>query len=47
VDIDIEAVRPGVLGMLRVNMGLQPGERLLVVTDVPTPARRSSAPEKK
>lgn len=44
MDIDIEAIRPGVLGMLRVNMGLQPGERLLVVTDVPTPAQWAEWP---
>ncbi len=30
-----EAITQGVVDMLRVNMGLRPGERLLVVTDVP------------
>jgi len=30
-----EAITQGVLDMLRVNMGLKAGERLLVVTDVP------------
>ena len=30
-----EAITQGVMDMLRVNMGLKPGERLLVVTDVP------------
>jgi leucyl aminopeptidase (aminopeptidase T) len=30
-----ELIEEGVLGMLRVNMGLQEGERLLVVTDPP------------
>jgi leucyl aminopeptidase (aminopeptidase T) len=30
-----EAIADGVEDMLRVNMGLKPGERLLVVTDVP------------
>lgn len=34
--IDVEKVRQGVLNMLKVNMGIQPGERLLVVTDIPT-----------
>jgi len=32
-----EAITQGVLNMLRVNMGLRPGERLLVVTDIPRP----------
>ncbi|MDI6772116.1 MAG: helix-turn-helix domain-containing protein, partial [bacterium] len=35
--IDRTAITPGVLSMLRVNMGLRQGERVLVVTDVPTP----------
>jgi hypothetical protein len=30
-----ELIEEGVLSMLRVNMGLQEGERLLVVTDPP------------
>jgi leucyl aminopeptidase (aminopeptidase T) len=30
-----EAIAQGVMDMLRVNMGLKPGETLLVVTDVP------------
>lgn len=30
-----ETIAQGVVDMLRVNMGLNPGERLLVVTDVP------------
>lgn len=30
-----EAITQGVVDMLRVNMGLKPGERLLIVTDVP------------
>jgi len=30
-----EAITPGVINMLRVNMGLKAGERLLVATDVP------------
>jgi leucyl aminopeptidase (aminopeptidase T) len=42
-----DAIADGVVDMLRVNMGLEPGERLLVMTDVPrasewqdeTPAR--------
>lgn len=37
VNIDIEPIRLGVLEMLRVNMGLRSGERLLVVTDIPAP----------
>jgi leucyl aminopeptidase (aminopeptidase T) len=34
---DEEKITPGVRTMLEVNMGWQPGERLLVVTDVPRP----------
>jgi leucyl aminopeptidase (aminopeptidase T) len=32
-------IRQGVLDLLRVNMGLQSGEKLLVVTDLPTAAQ--------
>ncbi len=32
-----EAITPGVLNMLRLNMELQPGETLLVATDIPRP----------
>jgi aminopeptidase len=32
-----EAIAQGVVDMLRVNMGLKPGETLLVVTDTPRP----------
>ncbi|MBC7220604.1 aminopeptidase [Candidatus Bipolaricaulota bacterium] len=35
--IEVETIRPGVVGMLRVNLGIQAGESVLVVTDVPTP----------
>jgi len=31
-----EAITSGVIDMLRVNMGLKPGETLLIVTDVPS-----------
>jgi len=34
--IDRTAILPGALDMLRVNMGVQPGERILVLTDTPT-----------
>ncbi|MEW6397983.1 MAG: hypothetical protein AB1503_02285 [Bacillota bacterium] len=42
--IDVETIRPGVRAMLEVNMGLAPGERLLVVTDVPTPVQWAEWP---
>ncbi len=35
--IDREAITPGTRSMLRVNMGVREGERILVVTDAPTP----------
>lgn len=44
MDIDVEAIRPGVRAMLEVNLGLVPGERLLVVTDVPSPAQWTEWP---
>ena len=31
-----EAIAQGVIDMLQVNMGLKPGEQLLVVSDVPS-----------
>lgn len=34
--IEKEKITQGVVNMLRVNMGLKPGEKLLVVTDAPT-----------
>jgi len=34
--IDQAAILPGTLEMLRVNMAVQPGERILVLTDTPT-----------
>lgn len=37
MEIDAETIRPGVVGMLRANLGVQAGESVLVVTDVPTP----------
>ncbi|MDR7484570.1 MAG: hypothetical protein QN187_04495 [Armatimonadota bacterium] len=42
--IDREAMTPGVLSMLRVNMGLRDEERLLVVTDLPTPQQWAHLP---
>lgn len=35
--IEIDKIEGGVVRMLQVNMGLQPGERLLVLSDVATP----------
>jgi leucyl aminopeptidase (aminopeptidase T) len=35
--VDRAKVEDGILKMLSVNMGIRPGEHLLVVTDVPTP----------
>lgn len=35
--VDPEAIVQGTLAMLRVNMGVKAGERVLVLTDVPTP----------
>ena len=32
---DTDQIRSGVLNMLSVNMGLKPGERLLVMSDPP------------
>jgi hypothetical protein len=34
--VDRDAIAQGTLAMLRVNMGIQPGERLLILADVPT-----------
>jgi leucyl aminopeptidase (aminopeptidase T) len=34
--IDREAITPGVLSMLKVNMGIRDGESLLILTDLPT-----------
>lgn len=34
--IEKEKVEQGVISMLKVNMGLSSGEKLLVVTDVPS-----------
>lgn len=41
---DIERITPGVQMMLEVNMGWRPGERLLVVTDVPRPENWADLP---
>lgn len=35
--IERDAIAPGVTAMLRVNMGVREGERVLVVTDIATP----------
>jgi len=35
--IDKEKILNGVVNMFKVNMGVKPGEKILVVTDVPTP----------
>ncbi|MEG6523682.1 aminopeptidase [Desulfotomaculum sp. 1211_IL3151] len=35
--MDIEKIRPGVISMFKVNMGLQAGEKVLIVNDVPNP----------
>lgn len=32
-----ETITPGVIDMLRVNMNMQPGDKLLVISDVPRP----------
>lgn len=40
--IEITAIVPGVRTMLEVNMGWKPGERLLVVTDIPRPEHWAS-----
>lgn len=37
--IDREAILPGTLEMFRVNLGVRPGERVLVLADVPTAAQ--------
>lgn len=37
--VDQAAILPGTLDMLRVNMGVRPGERILVLTDAPTAAQ--------
>lgn len=42
--IDHGAIAPGVLSMLRVNMGTRDGERLLFVTDLPTPEQWTRLP---
>jgi leucyl aminopeptidase (aminopeptidase T) len=34
--IEFEKIEPGVINMFRVNMGVKPGEKILVVTDFPT-----------
>lgn len=38
MSVSMEAIQPGVMQMLQVNMGWQENEKLLVVTDVPAPA---------
>ncbi|GAB6178686.1 aminopeptidase [Desulfotomaculum defluvii] len=35
--IDVEKIRPGVVSMFKVNMGLKTGEKVLIVNDVPKP----------
>ncbi|NPV70750.1 MAG: hypothetical protein HPY55_08920 [Firmicutes bacterium] len=42
--IDVNVIRPGVVGMLQTNMGLRPGEKVLVVSDYPVAAQWSSSP---
>ncbi|MDQ7849047.1 MAG: hypothetical protein QN152_03990 [Armatimonadota bacterium] len=37
--IDREAILPGTLEMFRTNLGVRPGERILVLADVPTSAQ--------
>jgi len=35
--IEKEKIKQGIVNMLKVNMGIKTGEKLLVVTDIPTP----------
>ena len=35
--VDVGKIRAGVLNMFKVNLGLRPGERILVLTDIPRP----------
>jgi leucyl aminopeptidase (aminopeptidase T) len=42
--VERDRIVPGVEGMLRVNLGLLPGERVLVATDVLSPERWSQYP---
>lgn len=42
--IDRDAVVPGVEAMLRVNMGVRTGERIVVVADLPTPEQWAGMP---
>lgn len=34
--IEVDKIEPGVVNMFKVNMGVKPGEKILVVTDFPT-----------
>lgn len=35
VGVNVDKIRPSVVSMLRVNMGLRPGEKVLILTDYP------------
>jgi len=37
LSVDADSIKDGVLNMLRVNMGVKRGERVLVATDIPSP----------
>lgn len=34
--IEKEKIKQGIINMLKVNMGIKSGEKLLIITDVPT-----------